>query len=267
MTIVATVPVAGDPLRRNVFFSPADLAPMLWWDARIAQSVGPGWWRDEIAGAVASQATGAAQPGWDADAIGGATAGLTFDGTDDRLLMQPAPGMLPDGAEPGWLFAVVQQDASGDATPDNRFILAYGDNVPSRSFGRRDSGGVNRSYVQSADDGAGTTTASTGTAAVFSGPAVLFAQYTGTAMQVWCNGLAEPSVTATLATPLNRLRIGANSNGGAGGFWKGAIGQIVIGAGTLATADRQALEGWGARLFDAPSILPLGHPRRDGSLF
>lgn len=267
MGIFATVPIAGDPLRANLFFAPQRLSPVLWWDARVRASVGDGWWRDRVTGAVASQSTAGARPGWSATAFGGALAALTFDGVDDRLMMQPAPGSLPDGAEAGWICAVVNQLADGDASPDNRFAFSYGDTVPSRSIGRRDVGGVNRSYVQAADDGLGTTVSSIGANAVFSGPAVLVATYDGTTIRAWLNGTAEPERTATLATPLNRLRIGANSNSGAGSFWMGEISQIVVGAGALTDAARRDLEGWGARLFGNPGVLAVGHPRRDGSLF
>lgn len=208
-------------------------------------------WSD-VDGAVALEGTN--QPVFTtAPAIGDGSA-LAFDGTNDVLAADGVTG-LPTGASPGYIFAIVQQDAlAADATP--RTIAAYGGGFKAaRCLNRTVNSGVNRFAFGDGDVGVNDTTI------VAIGEHMALGYYDGSTGSVWVDGYTPSSVvTALLTTGSNRTRIGANSSNSAAQFWNGLIGHVIFGSGTLTNDDIEKLFGYFAWRYGLTGLLPSNHP-------
>lgn len=199
---------------------------LAWWSADYGLTLSGSQvasWVDRKNGHTVTQ-TGAAQPTYSATSFNGAP-GLTFDGTDDCLVLTPSP--FPSGASPSMLWAVVQQDtAAGSA--GNRQICAYGDGGNTRrAIARTVSGGVNRALAFAGTGSSESTV--TGTSIDLSSRHLVFATFGASATTLTADCAASGQVALALGgTSTARFRIGAISNSTATGFFQGVIRDILV---------------------------------------
>lgn len=213
--------VSSPPSARSPTFSPLILGSRLlaWWDASQGITVtgsGVSSWIDRKNGYELVQATDASRPAWSATGFNGFP-GLTFDGTADFLGMEIQPFPVDDGNFQ--MLGVVQQDALA-ATAGNKHIITIGGVSPGEArIGRFTS---NTLWTQSgavgkAEDAGpfasrhlvrGVVSADGVTVAVDERAAVTFA--------------GNPNIGTT------RVRVGANTETTAGGFWHGKMRDVLV---------------------------------------
>lgn len=171
-----------------------------------------------------------AAPQWDATLFSN-KGGVTFNGSTQRFLA--TGGNLanwPDASTDIYMLAAVVTQAAADA-------FAYGTSGASRTIGRS----VNAPYLR-----AGTSSVS-GTANTFNNGT---AHTVGAVFDIggtsvpYLDGAASGAgvSTATAALTINRVRLGANSNSSASGFWNGTIACAAILNNTASLSDFTALD-------------------------
>lgn len=204
-----------------------------WWNADrsdlITLSSGAiSSWRDSKAGYDAVQGTSGSRPSWSATGFNGAPC-AGWDGVDDFLTCTDAAllAALPDGAEPGEMWAVVQQDG---LVADGAFRCAqsYGANAgtDSRLLYRHVTGGANR-IIQ----GTGTGAASVGQSVLtvdFSSRHVIRGVNSATQETPSIDGVSAAALAAVPATLASRLRLGAACSSSAGTFWSGKSRDHIV---------------------------------------
>lgn len=228
-------------------FSAADHGTALMTDdgaGRISQ------WVDRVNGLTLT-ATGNARPLWQAT---GAMPfpDLKFDGITNCFVNTSFSSILPVGSTPGWMVLI----ASTNSVAASLSAIQYG------------SAGVNLRGIQK--DGSDRFSVTDGTSLLTDvstnkmiGPRILIGAWAGTTETGRLNGdySSTPStVISALATGTSRLRIGANNNPGAGGFYNGEIYEILFFQGTPTLADFQQIETWAYDQYNLASLLPPGHP-------
>lgn len=218
-------------------WTPLDLESKLlaWWDASQGITLAGSQvasWADRKSGYSATQGISSARPVWSATSFGGKP-GLTFDGNDDELTCTTTGllTLLPSGASPSELWAVVQQDApDADSTPrhvfgygsvsslDRRILTRYQGTTPANSRGQLQFG-----------DGSSNRTASLADPLItLSGRHVIRGRYGGDGAIYSQDGNAGSKTSAIPATVVGRVRIGASSQNPAGLFWLGQVRDAVI---------------------------------------
>lgn len=199
-------------------------------------------WKDVAHGYDAVQAVSGARPIYSFTSFNGAP-GVSFDGTDDELTSLDAAllAALPDGAEAGEIWAIVQQDAlAADAT--NRAPASYGANTnTTRRLTRTVVTGVNRGRLQ-IGSGAASSNA-TGTVVDLSGRHVLRGQVGGASSELTVDQATPVSVVVVPATTNTRLRLGAGDAAAAANFHQGQIRDVLF-TGPLSAAQVAALNAW-----------------------
>lgn len=168
-----------------------------------------------------------------------------FDGVDDCFTYTGIPTGWPAGANPGWIFAAVNQTLPGDVS-GGRFLLCYGGGAGAtrRGISQTNSGGVS-SVRANAGDGSVSLTAIESTVA-FSGRHVVFAEFGSASFRVQIDGVWSPTTAGVPATGPSRTRIGAADGSSATLFWQGDISALVVGAGVPDAALLANLNAWGA---------------------
>jgi hypothetical protein len=201
--------------------------PLAWWDASYGVTVtgaGVSSWEDRVGGYKMLQATDASRPAWSATGFNGAP-GLTFDGTDDHLLLASQP--FPSGAEPCEVWAVVQQDAlAADAT--SRILFSYGGTtgLVARQVRRNVVTATNRFGIV-VGNGTSVFTADA-VSGEFSTRHVVRAIFGGAASDAALDGGAKVSVSAVPSTGTVRARIGATQADTPTSFWKGEMRDVLV---------------------------------------
>jgi len=200
-------------------------------------------WKDVVAGYDAVQGVSAARPIYSSTSFNGAS-GLTFDGIDDELTSTDAAllAALPDGAEPGESWAIVQQNAL-PADTGARIIVSYGGAVSTgrRGLERIVTTGVNRSRVVTGSGGA--TVSLSSTVVNLSSRHVMHGRWTATDHGVATDDAVEISGAIVPATAVSRLRIGSISNTSPANFWSGLCRDVLI-TGPLSADQKAKLLAW-----------------------
>lgn len=268
MTLIISLPdVTGNTALQEVGFSPfSDPQARLWWDARRADTIGDGFWRDVMLGYVARQSAANAKPTYGATAFNGAYPGFTFDRVNDNFDVNldggRVPVDLPIGAAPGWFVGVVDQQAGSDSITDNGFIWSYGSNTNNRGVARRDiivsSTSTNRGYLTTE------TGSLTGSVVPFNGLSVIVAEIrAGGVLRLQVNGIDEPETTVgTINTGTTRMRIGSVNSPAVGSLFGGVLSSLLFGAGEMTTDQKTRHVGYAAWAFGIQSLLPVGHAYR-----
>jgi hypothetical protein len=230
----------------TVSWSPLSLGTSLlaWWtadrpDLITLSGASVTSWKDVKNAYDVTQGVSASRPVYSATSFNGAP-GLTFDGTDDALVLASQP--FPSGASPSELWAIVSQDALA-ADTSVRCAGGYGSlNATSRRLNRIVTSGVNRGQVI-AGDGAGATGPS-GTTVDFSGRFVHRGRVTATQTTQTLNSSNDGSASVVPATDTTRVVIGASPGGASGAsFYNGKIRDFIITA-QLSTDQATALLTW-----------------------
>ncbi len=241
-------------------WSPTRLGQLAaWWNADDLVTGAVTTWTDRIGGLAPTQGTGSLQPVKAATSFNSAYGGVTFDGTDDFLLIANT-GSLPTGTASSEIHALATSAAlAADATI--RSIFSYGGPAANagRRLGRTSSGTVNQAHVIDV------TTALTdnGVTNPFNSSAIVSGKWDAATEYGFMQGLAfsTPSTADSFSTTTTRSTIGGSTAASPSTlFWNGVIRHIFVIAGVLSTADRQRLEGWMAWDTNLTSLLPVGHP-------
>lgn len=231
-------------------WTPLNLGSSLyaWWTADRADLItlsgaSIASWRDVVAGYDAVQVLGTSQPSYSATSFNGAPA-ATFDGIADELTCTDVAMILalPDGAEPGEIWGIFQQDAlAADTTL--RAVVGYGGILNAARIQRRNvDAGVNRLRTTT---GTGAANVNNDNVSVnLSSRHVGRSIFTATTIstQVDAGAVSTPNA-AVSATATSRLRIGANSTAVAGNFWQGQIRDVLVTA-PLTVAQAALLNAW-----------------------
>jgi hypothetical protein len=149
----------------------------------------------------------------------------TESGTLETGTGAPVLSVLPSGAQPGELWALVQQTIAGsDGT--TRTAVAYGgaSAVTGRGLQRTPVSTVNRGRLFV---GTGGTSTVNGSIVDLSNYHVIRGVFGPTATTLYVDGTAEGTVIATPTTSTTRLRVGASNNNSASTFWRGKVAAIV----------------------------------------
>jgi hypothetical protein len=209
-------------------WTPLDLGADLlaWWDAEydpllITETAGAvSSWKDIVGAYDVVQGTGAAQPIYSATSFNG-TGGVTFDGTDDELTLVGVPAGLPTGANPCEMWALVDQ-TQGAATAGFLAILAYGNTGgTSRHVRRATDGSTNRANILVNNNASNTNVD-------FSGRHVVRGIVGATTSNMNVDSVAGTDLVEVPNTATTRVRIGAQCNTAAAGFWKGVIASVLV---------------------------------------
>jgi hypothetical protein len=215
-----------------------------WWDAErtdlITQSGGlVSSWKDAVSAHNLVQSSGSVKPAFSATSFNGRP-GLTFDGTDDAIAMASLPAAFPTGANPSWLWGVVEQNRP-DADTLNGDILQYGSSSTTaltRRILRARSSAVSSLAASTGD---GTTTTSTLSSPTFNGRHVVVGKVSATDVTARMDATSgTPAAKVSNTTASQALRVGAAVNGG--DFWLGVISAVLVTL-PLGAADE-------ARMFD-----------------
>lgn len=229
--------------QERVRWTPLDLGSALiaWWDAEALSSISFGTgsavasWTDVKNSIVVSQATGGSRPTYGASAFGRQQRpGLTFDALDDYLIRTPAPAEIPTGAGVYEVWSAYNQSALvADATVRTLFGIGNGTTVQARAASRLlgTAGGsdptLSRWRVQ-AGDGSTSFTTTPATSPDLSGPGVVRAVYTGTAIRGSVNGRNTNDVAVVPNTPNTRFVIGGSAGTTPTAPLQGSINSLLI---------------------------------------
>ncbi len=234
-------------------WTPASLAggAALWLDANDASTITLNTstvsaWADKSGNVrTVAQGTAASQPTYTASSINARPA-IAFDGANDWLQTTMSPfSTTVDGAA----FVVtryrnasttLQSVLGTDLTGTGPWLYLQADGNTIKGYGGN--------YVA-----AGTFTA--GTVEVTG----LSKTTTGT-LTVWRNGVSSGSGSAGTAPTNNGLVIGRLGNGTWGAYASVDVAEVLAVNGTLATDDRQRLEGYLAHTWGLTANLPANHP-------
>lgn len=197
-----------------------------WWDAAynptlITETAGAvSSWKDIVGAYDVVQATGAAQPIYSATSFNG-TPGVTFDGTDDELTLVGVPAGIPTAAVPCEMWGLVDQTQAA-AVAGFLAILAYGNTGgTSRHIRRATDGSTNRANILVNNNASNTNVD-------FSGRHVVRGIVGATTSNMNVDGIAGTDLVVVPATATTRLRIGAQCNTAAAGFWKGGVAAVLV---------------------------------------
>lgn len=202
-------------------------------------------WKDVMHGYDAVQGVSASRPVYSATSFNGSP-GLTFDGSDDGLICTDAAllGLLPDAAEAGEMWAIVQQDALAEVA-SSRNILSYGGTGIStqRRIRRVVASGVNRGRF-TVGTGA-SSLAATDTSVNFNSRHVIRGAADADSIDLSVDAATPISISGVPATSSAiACTIGSSSNTTATEFWHGKIRDVIITAGTLSPDQVTALNAW-----------------------
>lgn len=191
----------------RVGWSPLDLPPVyrpiVWFDTLSPSLItAPGGaveaWADIVRAYTPTQATEAAKPTLSGDFVVG-------DGVDDFLSVTTVDAAIPTGANPCWIFCLVDQ--IGTPVDDAlQTIIGYGGNSNNtgRKLSVRTEGGINRAVMS----------VGTGTAAVVAtnpyveliGRHAILVKITGTTLEIVVDGIGMTPVDVVPGTGTNRFR-------------------------------------------------------------
>lgn len=180
-----------------------------------------------------SQGTAGGRPLWQSDGS------LLFDGTDDYLELASQP--FPSGATPCEMWAAVRQDALV-ADTSGLVLLGYGGTAStnSRRLTRTVAVAVNR-FRTVTGDGASGINVTDGTVD-FSGVRIVRGVFGATETSAYIGSSPATTAAAVPNTATTRVRLGANTAGTAGAFWKGKTGEVAITTGPLTAAHAQIMQ-------------------------
>lgn len=202
-----------------------------WWDAersdKISQSGGlVSSWIDLKNGYELTQANGTAKPTYGSMSFNGRP-GITTDGVDDRLRSSAMPALFPLGADPVWLWALVDQ-FTGNSDGGNRDIIGYGDasaTANTRRLERGQSSGVSAA-VMVVGTGSGSPVAVNGSAP-FNGRHLVVGKIGTASSEIRLDGALGNSTTAAVpSTNTGNVTVGGAPNGGS--FFSGVINALLV---------------------------------------
>jgi hypothetical protein len=239
-----------------VAWEPDDLGADLlaWWSADDLSDGVVTTWTDSIGAIAPTQATADRKPVRAATSFNTSYAGVTFDGSDDRLTVASS-GSLPSSTASSEIHALVSQGYAG-ATTSVGTVLSYGtvSSHASRDLNRISTSSVSRLRAFDA------TTAVADTSFVFDGPHIVGGRFDAATATLWFDGRATSPASGAMAfsTIAGATSIGSSANGAAR-YWSGVIRHIFV-TNVLSDANRQKLEGWMAHDSNLTSLLDVAHP-------
>jgi hypothetical protein len=241
------------PQAAAVLWEPDDLGADLlaWWNADDLSTGAVTTWTDSIGGIAPTQGTAANRPTKAATSFNGAYGGVTFDGTNDFLLVA-STGALPIGTNGSSIHALVSQDQAAAVTT-TRAVLSYGQSG-TRALQRIVTTGTNRLRMTDA------TTSVSDTTHDFSGAHIVSGRFDAAVGTPMFDGKATSPASAALVfnTGAGNTGIGASATG-LSNFWLGVIRHIFV-TNPLSVANRQKLEGWMAWDSGLTGNLDVSHP-------
>lgn len=206
----------------GAFFDPEDAGSIT-----LSGSLVTGW-LDRKSGIQVTQGVNASRPAYSATSFIGRP-GLTYDGNDDRLVATTGLGVLPSGALPGEIWALVNQTAL-PADTNARYIagVGAGTSVSARRLQRAVSGGVNRAQTQVGNGS--TLIGAQNATADFSGVQLVRAIIGATATSTEVDGVAGAPQAVVPGTNVTTLVIGATD--ALSGHFKGVLNGLLFTIGT-----------------------------------
>jgi hypothetical protein len=219
------------------------------WNADDTSDGAVASWTARIGGQTVT-ATAGLEPASAATSFNGVKRGLTFDGTNDELILAGTTG-LPTGSTAGEIWAIVTDTSSATT----RSIVRYGSAAAYRGLQKATGTPVRFATT----DGA---VALTDTAVNFVGYHIVGGYWSGTTAGGRLDGQDTNPATATISTPTTgttRLRIGSITAAAPANWWQGVIRHVLITT-LLTGTQREKLEGWLAHDSGLTSLLPGGHP-------
>ena len=247
--VLTTIPARGAP------WTPADLAnKALWLDASDATTVTlngstVSQWNDKSGNSRnVSQGTAANQPAYSAGVLNGNPA-ITFDGSNDYL-----SGNLPDSVFPSniTLIHVFVPLSTASTKGMLQIASALGSTNP-WLLQQQDSTSY-KHYVNSGYQITETIAQNS--------PYISVLTYSGSQWISWLNGTQGAAYTgARGSTTGTSLYLGNGYNG----YWNGRFGEVIATTSSLATEDRQKLEGYLAWKWGLQASLPADHPYKNAA--
>lgn len=225
-----------------------------WWAADDLPDGTVASWADRITGLAVTQGTSGQRPLKASTSFNNAYPGVTFDGVDDNLTTTTLTA-IPTGSTPGEVWAVGQAAIVPVALG---FAISYG-----AAAGQRRRLQINTAGSPPGQVGCSDGTVTIATTVLFTAPAFVSMNVSGTVMNMWANGnpsVSNPAAIATVNTGTARLRIGAGDGAAAANFWQGPVRHVILLQGVLSTALRQKMEGWLAWDSGLQTSLPATHP-------
>lgn len=210
-------------------------------------------WKDRI-NRLSVDAVTTGRPTWAAAAFNSAYAGLTFDGTANRLIMASLDALIPSGSATSTIIVVCDPRAIGSAAET---AISYGGNNTSQRRQIFRTSQANSSLVEVNDN---SSTYEVGSVSAWTIPTVLIGQFEAALLSVWQDGTSLGTDDGALNTVATKLVIGANAANTPAAFFGGPIRHVIILAAALSTALRQQLEGYLAWDSGLVSALPSSHP-------
>lgn len=196
-------------------------------------------WVDQVAG---YPTTPAGSPQFEATGFNGNPC-IEFNGTDNCFESTDAGllAALPDGAEPGEIWAIFQQDALVADTGE-RFVVGYGATTSNGRFlARAVTSGVNRGRARV---GTGSPVLAAHLGVDLSSRHVLRGIFEADETNISVDGnLNGTPVAAVPATSITRLRIGATAATTAANFLNGKVREVIF-TGPLDAGQVTALEAY-----------------------
>jgi hypothetical protein len=215
-------------------------------------------WKDSV-GALTTTAALTVRPTWAATSFNSAYAGVTFDGSNDRMNVASV-GSLPVTTVASEIHALVDQTVAG-ATAGIKRLFAYGSGAANgaRSLVRVPISNVNRLRVYD-----GTVTLMTDTIHDFSGPHIVGGRFSAATATAWFDGKATNPASAAMAFSTGTTGTTIGSTVSAAEFWTGVERYIFVTA-VLSDANRQRLEGWMAHNSGLTGNLASDHPYKSAA--
>lgn len=213
-------------------WNPADLGAKLraWWDAEdptsftLAGGLVSGW-ADQVGAYAAIQGLSASKPIYAADSFGGRP-GVTFDGLDDCLTVEPAPASIPIGEDSCEIWALVDQTALSSAA-GQRQIVTYGSATNDRRMIYRDVASSENRFRAVGTRSTNGVVASENTIAFF-GRHVVRGIWDGGQMIAEIDGVQSAPTALLPLTTGARLRLGASPLSSANAFFQGIKNSALI---------------------------------------
>lgn len=211
---------------------------LAWWDAEqaatITQSGGVvSSWRDAINGYTVT-ASSTLQPAYNATGFNGRPV-LTFDGTDDCMVLSGVPSGIPTGAAPCEIWGVVDQTADAVSDTGVRVIAGWGSSATgtanryaARVSTNDGSDGRVNSGRASAGNGTAVVNSTIGPTLDFSGRKVIRTVFDGATIYAEVDGVLSAAAACVPATATTRLRIGGTFSTTATLLWKGGINSVLV---------------------------------------
>lgn len=240
---------------QSPWFDPLNLSPLIWLDANDLSGSSVSSWTDRSGnGNDVSQNSSGFQPVWSANALKSGFPGITFDGTDDKLLTSGA-NPLGSTINDCMIFIVTRiLSTTGQGTA---FTLSGSDTVRWSSDFPWQDGNV---YFDAGNDGTGNDQRVTVTGNPLTvGDLTITSFYnspTDAVQQIYNNGaLLGGDANATTVNTSGSIQIGGFQN-----YQNIVMSEVIVFNRTINATQRQLVEGYLAHKWELTAGLPSDHP-------